>query len=139
MNHRVRPLLILGIVAALLFVYGSTTGADPKPSTEPQTALEKAAEQAYFATVVAFEEDMASIDDVYRWSRRWAKAEQRANRDRQKSAFDHLQRMQPFNVRAIALRKAGAKGGSEDRVHATTYYVEEAKLDLLRIQQEIKN
>src|SRR5688500_17330116 len=98
-----RPFLIVGALAATLLAYKTTTGADPEPSGEPMTALEKAAQQAYFAHMVAFEEDMATIDDVYRWSRRWRKAELRANRDRQKSAFDHLQRMQPFYERAIAL------------------------------------
>ena len=134
MNYCVRPLLFVGAIAATLLAYKSTTGADPEPSAEPQTALEKAAEQAYFAHVIAFENDYANIDDVYRWSRRWTEAELRANRDRQKSAFDHLQRMQRFYLRAVALRKAGAKGGSTETVNATTYYVEEAKLDVLQTQ-----
>lgn len=129
-SHRVKTLLVLGAASAILFAYASITIAEPEKAAEPQTELEKAAKQAYLATVVAFENDVATLDDIYRWSRRLMKVEIRANRDRKKAILDHVSRMRPLNERAIALFQAGARGGSAENVYATTYYVEEAKLDL---------
>jgi hypothetical protein len=134
MNHRVRPLVILGTVTAILVAFKPTTGADPDKPTGPQAELVEAAKQAYFATVIDHNEDFATLDDVYRWSRRWMKAELKANPNNKKPRIDHRERMQNYHDRIVALHKAGAKGGETSKRNASAYYVAEANFEILHQQ-----
>jgi hypothetical protein len=91
----------------------------------------KEAELAFRSTQAQYQFQQATVEDMYRWSRRWMEAEL-AHETNKKAVFDHLARMRDLNKKVEVLFKIGANGGQADYVHATRYYLLEAEAEVLK-------
>jgi hypothetical protein len=122
------------IVSALLGIVciSQLQADDPKATDDIPAEMVKAANSALRATMAQYEFQQSSAEDVYQWSRRLMEAEIADGKNKNDAALDHLKRMRQMYQKAEALFKAGAKGGTENRFHATHYYFLEAQTNALK-------
>ena len=94
-----------------------------KDQGEQAPSLAKAARAAYECTLSAYMAgNIDDVEQVYVWSKRWMKADESATAQKL-----HLARMQGLQRRVAELHKVAQPGGEPAKLHATQYYVLEAK------------
>jgi hypothetical protein len=121
---RKHVVIAVGLVIAGLSALPSRADVEPQGKAKmanPNMVL--AARKAKEAALAMHDVGRASLEDVYRWSRRVIEADNFAPQ----SVADHLALMRNLHARADAMNKAGAPGGEELWLHATAYYVAEAE------------
>ena len=122
---RRRRFVVAGVAALLSFLgglYVSPMLAEEQfaPGKMPTTA--EAAEQVLKGTQAHYEAGKATVEDVYRWSRRLMEAQQ-ADGKHPKAREDHLNRLYALKAKAAVLYRSGSRGGDATEYYATTYYL----------------
>jgi capsule polysaccharide export protein KpsE/RkpR len=97
-----------------------------------------AAREAYTANVRRLRGGRASIEQVYLWSRRWmdAASQGQDQATRLAEAESHLERMQQRMDRAGGRRNQDADNDQDPRLHATKFYIAEARKKIADISAE---
>jgi Skp family chaperone for outer membrane proteins len=121
---------VAGSALVLLAMACFSQGDEPQANQDIPEIV-KEAEFALRSTDAAYNAGQATVEDMYRWSRRLMEAEL-ANGSNKKAALDHVSRMRDLNTKVEALFKIGAKGGAENHLHATRYYLLEAQTEALK-------
>jgi hypothetical protein len=122
---RTRFLAIGGLIAVSVFWMGLKLGAEEGRKPDNAAAMVTAAKNTLRATMAAKDAGRATIEDIYQWSRRLMTAEQLAGKTN--ASADHLERMRTLHETAAALYNNKAKGGSENNLYASEFYLLEAQ------------
>jgi hypothetical protein len=128
MNRRIAAAVLLGVLPATVIA------ADPEAATLSRLRVEQrdAARKTYQVAWANYREGRGSDELLYRWSKRWLKAERRLS-DKpadQVAAFrGHYDRMRALEQIVRRLREAGQF--RVDEVTAAAYYRAEAETWLL--------
>lgn len=126
MRTRPYPVVAIGCLvaaAALLMAFRINADQIRKPQNAPE--MVETAKNALRSTMAAQLAGRATIEDIYQWSRRLMDAELVAGTAT--ASADHLERMDTLHKKVEALYKTASKGGSEDKYHASKFYLLEAQ------------
>ena len=109
------------------------------PATSPQhdravQTLVETAKQTWDVTAAEYDNGTVTLEMVYLWSRRLLEAERIAARnddDEIAALARHWKRMHVLYLKTKALFEAGVRGGEEQKLRSTSFYLAEAELWLV--------
>ena len=124
--RRSTPLMVALLLSCVTFVGMEATRGQQSAPAAANSKLLDAAKATLKAMQADYEVGRATVEDIYRWSKRVMEAEQQAGVEQ--AAKDHLARMRELHDGTVAKRERGREGGEARNYQATAYYLAEAQI-----------
>jgi hypothetical protein len=118
-------LIAISMLVGAALVISSHVYADSGNRPRRDSELADAARETYKCTDAEYQAGNATVEDLYRWSLRLMRAEQKDGVAT--AAADHAARMKALHDKIAALHAVGAIGASSKDFNATKFYHLEAE------------